>query len=89
MYGVEGRTLKARKALAVINDYLARLGWRPEDLALLDISCSTGYLGTEAGGFAKARGKDLRQPLVDLEVEDVLDFEAPSHFDGTVSAARR
>lgn len=60
MYDEQGRTLKARKTLAVINEYLARLGSRPEDMAIPDIGCSTGYLTKLYGKqFGRVTGIDI------------------------------
>jgi len=51
MYDDEGRTQKAKKTMAVIHDYLHANGKESQNLHLLDIGCSTGYLTRQYGRF--------------------------------------
>ncbi len=66
MYDAERRGRKAKKALAVMTDFLIGTGKDPAELTLLDIGCSTGFL-TRAYSetFARVIGIDIDKDAVD------------------------
>ncbi|MBW1807680.1 MAG: class I SAM-dependent methyltransferase [Deltaproteobacteria bacterium] len=63
MYDHEKRSLKARKILAVLEDW----GGDPSRLELLDVSCSTGIMTRVfAGHFGRVTGIDIDVEAVDF-----------------------
>ena len=65
MYDDRSRRIKAEKTMAVIRDYLAGIGQRPEDQRLLDIGCSTGFLSSYyAQSFRHVTGIDIDMDAV-------------------------
>lgn len=47
----KSRTQKAKKTMSVICDYLQTTGKKPQNLHLLDVGCSAGYLTRQYGQF--------------------------------------
>lgn len=66
MYDAAEREQKAKKSLAVIDDFVGKAGLRPVDLSLLDIGCSTGYLTHLYGQyFGRVTGIDIDAKAVE------------------------
>ncbi len=66
MYDSERRQHKARKTIAVIQDYLSQTGKDARDLSLLDIGCSTGYMLQAYGQyFGHVTGIDIDKTAVE------------------------
>jgi ubiquinone/menaquinone biosynthesis C-methylase UbiE len=65
LYNSENRQQKAKKMMAVINDYLNSLGKKSENLSLLDIGCSTGYMTKLYGDFfERVTGIDIDEKAI-------------------------
>ena len=70
MYDSERRQHKARKTMAVIQDYLSQTGKDARDLSLLDIGCSTGYMSQAYGQyFGQVTGIDIDQSAVEHAIQ--------------------
>jgi len=79
MYDAEKRTIKARKTMSVICDYLDGVGKNSLDLTLLDIGSSTGLMTQIYGQhFKKVVGIDIDAPAVEFArnavQEDHIEF---------------
>lgn len=60
-YDREGRKGKARKTLAILKHYLGKM----EELSLIDLGCSTGYISEEyAAHFKTVAAIDIDEPAV-------------------------
>ena len=80
VYDLEGRTQKANKTIAVIKDYLLKKEILQNNLSLLDIGCSTGYLTTiYASIFDDVTGLDIDENAVqhakNLNKKDHVKFQ--------------
>lgn len=88
MYDVQGRTVKAKKALAVMSDALGPLS----DLRLLDLGCSTGLLTQVYGeAFGEVVGIDIddeaitfatrenSKPNIQFRVTDGMQLDFPEN----------
>ena len=62
LYNYENRLIKAKKIIAVLEDYLPELG----KLSILDIGCSTGLITNFLSNyFSKTMGVDIDEKAIE------------------------
>lgn len=76
MYNEEGRLLKARKVVAILEDFLGQT----DLLSILDVSCSTGIISHYfSKHFRKVTGIDIDEKAVSFAISNNSDSDIEFH----------